>query len=177
MIKKYWFIGLIFILVLIGSVSAGIFSIEDALAAISIKTISTNGVVSKTAIVEKDLKIDTLQTVQLQLSKLSKISETKTVQLYPEATVLLSTDFAGTSNIMQTSTKEGYPLLEVYYGYQKSRFEPWQYYFRIEKINKDNAYVIYADFSKKSVWLGVIPRSTYDAIISSGKIPAWESVK
>jgi len=158
-------------------VSASIFTIDDTQAAISLKTISTTGEISKTTVDEKYLKTDTIQTVQLQLSKLAKSTETKTIQLYPSATILISSDFAGTTNVMQTSTKDGYPVMEVYYGYQKSLFEPWQYYFRLEKIDKDNAYVIYGDFNKKSVWLGSIQRSTYDTIISSGKIPVWENVK
>ena len=169
---KYLFIWLVLVLLIVGSVSGAIFTIEDAQAAISIKTISSTGISSKDAVLEKDLEIDILRTVKLELTKDAKM-ETKTIQMYPGASFLISSDFAGTTNIMQTSTKEGYPLLEVYYGYQKSRFEPWQYYFRIEKIDKDNAYVIYADFSKKSVWLGTIPRSIYETIMSSRKIPEW----
>lgn len=157
-------------------VSASIFSIDDAKAAISIKTISSTGITSKDAVLEKDLKTDTLQTVKLELTKDAKV-ETKTIQMYPASSFQISSDFAGTTNVMQISTKEGYPLLEVYYVYQKSILEPWQYYFRIEKIDKDNAYVIYGDFAKRSVWLGTIPRSTYDMIVASGKIPEWGSVK
>jgi hypothetical protein len=170
---KYLLVVVILILALIGTASAGIFTIEDAQAAISIKTVSSTGLVSKEPIGENDLKTDTLQTVKLELSKLSKTSESKTVQMYPSAAIIVSSDFVGSTNVMQTSTKEGYPLLEVYYGYQKSRFEPWQYYFRIETIDKDKAYVICGDFNKKSVWLGTIQRSTYDTIISGGKIPDW----
>lgn len=161
------------IIILIFPVSASIFTIDDAQAAISIKTISDIGVVGKDAVDEKDLKTDILQTVQLQLSKVSKSTETKYVQLYPESSVFISTDFDGTTNIMQTSTKEGFPLVETRYRCQKSWFEPWQYYFRIEKVDKDNAYVVYAEYASKSVWLGTIPRSTYDKIISDGKIPEW----
>jgi len=176
MLRKMIILLVILSCLIIGTVSAGIFNIDDAKVAISIKTISDKGIVSKDAVLEKDLKIDALQTVKLELTKDLK-TETKTVQMYPASSFLISSDFAGSTAIMQTSTKEGYPLLEVYYGYQKSLFEPWQYYFRIEKIDKNNAYVIYADFSKRSVWLGSIQRSTYDTIISSGKIPVWESVK
>jgi hypothetical protein len=177
--KQYHLFG-IFIVVLflvVANASASIFSIDDVQAVISLKTISSNGIISKDIVTEKDLKTDTIQTVQIQLSKLAKSTEIKTIQLYPYGVVLVSSDFAGTTNIMQTSTKEGYPLLEVYYGYQRDILESWDYYFRIEKVDKDNAYVIYADFSKKSVWLGAIPRSTYDTILSSGKIPEWESIK
>ena len=159
------------------SVSAGIFTIDDTKTSLSIKTIDEKGIASKDAIAEKDLKTDVIQSIKIELANGAKIPETKTVQMYPESYFLILDDFAGTASIMQTSTKEGYPLIEVYYGYQKSRFEPWQYYFRIEQIDKDNAYVIYANFGKKLVWLNAIPRSTYDAIILSGKIPAWESVK
>jgi hypothetical protein len=163
-------------ILLIGTVSAGVFSINDAKATITIKPISSDGQISKGAVLEKDLKTDILQAVKLELTKDATV-ETKTLQMYPGSSFLISDDFSGSTNVMQTSTKEGYPLIEVYYGYQKSRFEPWQYYFRIEKIDKDNAYVIYGDFSKRSVWLGAIPRSAYDTMISSGKIPDWESVK
>jgi hypothetical protein len=173
---KYLFIGLVLVCIIVSSVSAGIFTIEDAKSAISVKTVSSTGMVSKEAVAEKDIKIDTLQTVKLELSSLGKVSESKTVQMYPNAAIFVSSDFAGTSNIMQTSTKEGYPLIEVYYGYQKSRFEPWQYYFRIEKVDENYAYVIYGDYKQRLVWLDTVPKKTFDDIIASGKIPEWKSI-
>jgi len=169
-------VAILLCIALLPIVSANIFTIDDVQAAISIKIVSSTGITSKDPVLEKDLKTDSLQTIKLELSKDAKI-EIKTVQMYPASSFLISSNFAGSTTIMQTSTKEGYPLIEVYYGYQKSQLEPWQYYFRIEKIDKDNAYVIYGDFNKKSVWLGSIPRSTYDTIISNGKEPAWGNMK
>jgi hypothetical protein len=172
---RYLLYGMIIGLVLINTASAGIFTIDDALAAISIRPISSFGSVGN-VVAEKDLRTETLQTLQLDLTKSTK-TETKYVQMYPSSLFVISSDFAGSTSIMQTSTKDGYPLLEVYYGYQKSQFEPFRYYLRVVQVDGTNAYVVYGDFSTRSARIGTIPKSTYDAIIAGVKIPDWNTIQ
>lgn len=168
-------IGTILIILLVSSASAGIFTIEDAKAALSIKIIGSTGVISK-EVFEKDIKTDTLQTVKLDLTKVAKTPEEKIIQLYPEGKISISSDFAGTTNTMQVSNIVGYPLLEVYYGYQKSSLLPWEQYFRVEQVDADYAYVIFAEFKTKTIIRYKIPRATYDSIIAGGKAPELKTV-
>lgn len=146
------------------------------LTTMQLKTINTiTGNVSSNAVLGNDTKNSIIGATAVKLTNLGK-SDDSVIQTYPASTILISDDFAGNTNIMQISKDPTYPLLEVYYGYDKSVLESWQHYFRIEEIDKNNAYVIYGDFDKKSVWIDSIPRSTYDTIISSGAIPDWKTI-
>jgi hypothetical protein len=133
---------------------------------------SVTGKVNPNAILGNDTKSSDLGVIQANIINGAK-NDGLTLQTYPSSTILVSDDFSGTVDIMQISKNSGYPLLEVYYGYRYSILVPWQYYFRVETIDKDYAYVILSDFNKKSVWTGLISRSTYDSILSSSQIPDW----
>ena len=172
-------IGFVLVLLVIGTVSASVFSVVGPNAVtttLQLRTIdTTTGTVNPSAVLGKDTKNSVLG---VALAKLTNGANTDSpiIQTYPGSTILISDDFSGNNNIMQTSSDSNYPLLEVYYGYGKSSTEPWDYYFRIERIDSTYAYVIYGDFGKKEVRLGTIPRATYDTIISSGKIPGWGTI-
>lgn len=176
---------------------AAIISIDAASATIVIKPVDPTGKIVSSATIdstgkvisepkdEKGKPIDTkgfpvddkgisttdATSVYLEVSNEKQV-ERKTVQLYPDAKVAISSDF---TTIMQT-TEKGSPALEIYYGYQKSDSEPWTYYMRVDSISSDTAIIVKADFVKRTVWTErVKPKEIMD-IIKSGKIPAWEDL-
>jgi len=169
-------IGTILVLMLIGIGSAGIFISDDAKTTIAIKTINKYGTISQHEVKETDLSLVAAQTVLIELTKTGKLTQKKTMQIYPLPSIQISSDFSGTTNTMQRTATSGYPLLEVYYGYQKSTKVPWEYYFRVEKVDGDYAYIIFGNFYEKSVTLNKISIASYDAILSSGKIPDWNTI-
>ena len=169
-------IGIILVLMLIGIGSAGIFVSDDAKTTIAIKTINKYGTISQHEVKETDLSLVAAQTVLIELTKTGKLTQKKTMQIYPLPSIQISSDFSGTTNTMQRTATNGYPLLEVYYGYQKTTKIPWEYYFRVEKIDDNYAYIIFGNFYDKSVALNKISRASYDTILHDGKIPDWITI-
>lgn len=108
-------------------------------------------------------------TTKIKMVKDGKLKREKTLQTYPDAEVWISED---TETIMQLKSISG-PFLEIYYGYQRSAMEPWQYYYRVEDISKNPCRVVRADFATKRVWIEYVDPAAITAIVNAGTIPAY----
>lgn len=99
----------------------------------------------------------------------------KTLQTAPQSTVIVDSPAEDVVDVAQTSTMAGYPVLELYWDYDKSPNEPWRYYMRVDKV--EGGYATMADFKSGIVWRKPMTREQVNAIINSGTIPDWESVR
>jgi hypothetical protein len=99
---------------------------------------------------------------------------TKNIQTPPAAEVYVSSSSPADTNVMQTTTEPGYPVLEVFWGYDKSSKEPWRYYLRVNNLN--DKYAVVSDFRTKQIWTQPITPAKVQGIINSGQIPAWGTI-
>jgi hypothetical protein len=99
---------------------------------------------------------------------------TKNIQTPPTAEIYVSSASYEDTNVMQTTTEPGYPVLEVYWGYDKSSREPWRYYLRVNNLN--DKYVVISDFKTKMVWTQPITSAKVQGIINGGQIPVWGAI-
>lgn len=88
--------------------------------------------------------------------------------------VYVSQTITDDTNVMQTTTEPGFPVLEIYWGYDKSDLEPWRYYMRVNTLT--DGYAVYSDFQTKSVWTRPINSGLVQSIIAGGTIPEWGTV-
>ncbi len=75
------------------------------------------------------------------------------------------------TDVMQTTIELGYPVLEIYWGYDKSPDEPWRYYMRVNKATDTQA--VFSDFRTKAIWTRPITPARTTEIINGGVIPGW----
>ena len=140
---------------------------------IALKPISAKGIVSAEPVDIKSLSLATVTVASIEITK-DMVVTTKTVQIFPEAKVQVSEN---TETVMQSSTtgnaETHTPVLELYYGYEKSKYEPWQYYYRVDDISKNPCRVVRADFATKRVWIEYVDPAAITAIVNAGTIPAY----
>jgi len=108
---------------------------------------------------------------------ISTVTDTysKNLQTAPASNIYVTATTREDTNVMQTTTEPGYPILEIYWGYDKSPMEPWRYYMRVNDLN--DGYAVLGDFRTKVVWQKPVTAAQIQGIIGSGTIPAWESVR
>jgi hypothetical protein len=100
------------------------------------------------------------------------IQRNKTVQFFPNMNVKISTD----GTIVMQSNILGNPVLEIYYGYQKSSIEPWSYYYRVDTLADNPTKVTKSDYSTRTVQIAYVNPTLIRDIIASGKIPKLEDL-
>lgn len=144
------------------SINKATISIKDSLSAISIKSISSTGTISKTAIDIKSLPTDTASVSSIEITK-GTITKTKILQILPQAQVQISDD---TETVMQfVDSSHG----EIYYGYQIDQLHPWS---QLYKVNGEQT--TKADFASRTVTIIPTDHTKVQEIIDSDEIPAWE---
>ena len=102
------------------------------------------------------------------------IIETKNIQTPKVSNVYVRKTITDDTDVMQTTNEPGYPVLEIYWGYDKSGGEPWRYYMRVNNAMDTKA--VYSDFRTKVVWTVPIRPDRTSEIISYGTIPEWGTV-
>jgi hypothetical protein len=143
--------------------------VKELPATLTITPFLSNGLKLSAPVDIKELPIDQVVTSEVK-SVRSGVTKTKIVQIYPESVLEVSTDV---ETIKQTSTSEISPKLELYYGYQKSAIEPWQYYYKIDSCENGVCKVVRADYSTRKVWIEEIPETTANTITG---IPNYETL-
>jgi hypothetical protein len=96
------------------------------------------------------------------------VSKIKTLEVHPVSDIIVSSN---AESIMQISDNSSSPSLELYYGYQQSAYQPWQYYYKVESCTDGMCRVVRADFDTKQVWIEMILETELNAIPS---MPAYE---
>lgn len=143
--------------------------IKELPATLTITPFLSNGLKLSAPVDIKELPTDKAVTSEIT-SVRSGVTKTKIVQIYPESVLEVSNDV---ETIKQTSTSTISPKLELYYGYQRSSVEPWQYYYKIEKCDTEKCTVVRAEFDTKRVWIEEISVSEANTITG---IPAYEAL-
>ena len=98
----------------------------------------------------------------------------KNIQTPPVSNIYVSSRTVTDTDVMQTTTEPGYPVLEIYWGYDQSPSSPWQYYMRVNNLEDTQA--VYSDFTHHTIWTQPITPARTAQIIASGTVPEWGAV-
>lgn len=101
--------------------------------------------------------------------------KTKNLQTAPVSNVYVSSPSEDVVDVSQTTTAPGYPVLELYWDYDKSPTEPWRYYLKVDNLN--DGYATLSNFRTSVVWRKPMTAQRVQDIINSGTIPAWETMR
>lgn len=98
----------------------------------------------------------------------------KNIQTPLTSNIYVSARSKTDTDVMQTTTEPGHPVLEIYWGYEQGVDHPWRYYMRVNRAEDTQA--VYSDFTTKVIWTRPITPARTAEIITSGTIPAWGAV-
>lgn len=112
----------------------------------------------------------------INVISVTKNGETKrhNIQTPKVSNIYVSSRTIQDTDVMQTTTEPGYPVLEIYWRYDQSPDQPWQYYMRVNNVGDTQA--VYSDFATKVIWTKPITPARTADIINSGVIPEWGAV-
>lgn len=102
------------------------------------------------------------------------VEEKKNIQTPVVSNVYVRQTITDDTDVMQTTNEPGYPVLEIYWGYDRSTNEPWRYYMRVNTASDTKA--VYSDFRTKVVWTKPITAGQTSSIINGGVVPDWGTV-
>lgn len=128
---------------------------------------------TKTPITSTSVKSLSVVSTMLFEAEVDSVPVEKTLQVYPQSKVTISKDYEA---VMQQSESKDSPPVELYYGYQKSRWQPWQYYYRVDGCGESVCRIVRAEFDSRRVWLEDVPTDKINELSASGVIPEYESV-
>jgi hypothetical protein len=183
MIKEHWlFLACMVFALLIGGVQAAIYSSDSA---VSVSIRYDNGVPSLT---ESMMRVATGKTmdggfeVEAPADPINVITITdnqgnvysKNIQTPTVSEIYVSSRTVTDTDVMQTTTDPGYPVLEIYWGYAQDPDHPWQYYMRVN--NAEDTQAVYSDFAHHTIWTRPITPARTAQIIAGGTVPAWGAV-
>lgn len=99
---------------------------------------------------------------------------TKNIQTPPVSNIYVSSRTVRDTDVMQITNEPGYPVLEIYWGYDQDVFHPWNYYMRVNTAGDTKA--VYSEFATKQVYTKPITAAKISELLNSGVIPAWGSL-
>jgi hypothetical protein len=187
MIREYWlFLACLIFALLVVSVNGAVFAADNSISVIIkydnglptvseqfIRLISGKGLAGK--VLNDAPEQDTEQSL-INVIGITSGDETyyKNIQTPKISNIYVSSRTVRDTDIMQTTNEPGYPVLEIYWGYEQDVRVPWKYYMRVNNIGDTAA--VYSVFATKRVFTKTISPSRTVEIINSGVIPDWSTL-
>jgi len=137
---------------------------------IVIKIISDSGKVSDTKVdTTKDSTILKPTSIQIQSGNWT-LSTKKILQQHPNTKISVSSD----SNIMIQKSKQGAPIqFEAYYGYQKSKEEPWTHLYKVNFCDAISCQITRGDYANHKIWIETKPLANIEKIVAASYIQEY----
>lgn len=147
-------------------------STDDKSGHLKVKPINDKGEVLDEVDI-KSLSIKDKTVASVELENTTHVKEEKLIiQIKPNSKLVISSDG---KKVKQTK-QNGKPLIELYYGYQKSASTPWEQYSRVDSCDVTQCKVVYANFTARKVWIETRSLAEVMGRVNSDIIPEFNGV-